>query len=107
MFLTKFDGVTFQNQTIYISGHAFVRCRFVACTLVLREAVYHMEGCTFERCNWHIDRMLLWGQPEPLKELKALIGLVEQNQIQHMNAANAESNAAPAGAAAAPASSGK
>jgi hypothetical protein len=106
MFLTKFDGVTFQNQTVYISGQAFVRCRFVACVLVLREAVYHMEGCTFERCNWHIDRMLLWGQPDSLRELKALINLVEQNQIQHLKVANADSNVAPPGAAAVPARTG-
>ena len=36
MLLTKHEGVTFQNQTVYISGQAFIRCKFVACTLVLR-----------------------------------------------------------------------
>ena len=46
---TKHEGETFLNQTVYISGQAFIRCNFVACTLVLRETVHHLEGCTFER----------------------------------------------------------
>src|SRR5204863_8908397 len=58
MLLTKHEGETFRNQTVYISGQAFIRCNFVACTLVLRETVYHLEGCTFERCNWHVDWVL-------------------------------------------------
>ena len=36
MLLTKHEGETFQNQTVYISGQAFIRCKFIACTLVLR-----------------------------------------------------------------------
>ena len=59
MLLTKHEGETFTNTTVYISGQAFIRCTFVACTLVLRESVYHLEGCTFERCNWHVDRVLM------------------------------------------------
>ncbi len=82
MLLTKHDGATFQNQTIYISGQAFVRCTFVACTLVFRETVYHLEGCTFDRCNWHVDRVLMWGSPESLQEVKALVALIENTQQQ-------------------------
>jgi hypothetical protein len=80
MMLTKHEGVRFQNQTVYISGQAFVRCSFVACTLVLRETVYYMEGCTFERCNWHVDWVLMWGSPESLREIKVLVSLIEQSQ---------------------------
>lgn len=80
MLLTKHQNETFQNQTVYISGQAFVNCKFIACTLVLRETVYHLEGCTFERCNWHVDWMLLWGSPESLREVKALVGLIERAQ---------------------------
>ena len=35
MLLTKHEGVKFQNQTIYISGQAFINCTFTDCTLVL------------------------------------------------------------------------
>jgi hypothetical protein len=82
MLLTKHEGVTFQNQTVYISGQAFVRCTFSACTLVLRETVYHLEACTFDRCNWHVDRVLMWGSPESVQEVKALVNMIEAVQQQ-------------------------
>src|SRR6476619_657107 len=84
MLLTKHEGETFLNQTVYISGQAFIRCNFVACTLVLRETVYHLEGCTFERCNWHVDWVLMWGSPESLREIKALVSMIEQAQQQQL-----------------------
>src|ERR1700683_4246440 len=86
MLLTKHEGETFINQTVYISGQAFIRCNFTACTLVLRETLYHLDGCTFERCNWHVDWVLMWGSPESLREIKALVGLIEQAQVQLPNA---------------------
>jgi hypothetical protein len=84
MLLTKHEGETFLNQTVYISGQAFIRCNFIACTLVLRETVYHLEGCTFERCNWHVDWVLMWGSPESLREIKALVSMIEQAQQQQL-----------------------
>ncbi len=82
MLLTKHEGETFQNQTVYISGQAFINCTFVACTLILRETVYHLQNCTFERCNWHVDWVLMWGSAESVREIKALVNLIEQAQIQ-------------------------
>jgi hypothetical protein len=82
MLLTKHENQTFANQTVYISGQAFIRCNFVACTLVLRETVYHMEDCSFDRCNWHIDTVLLWGSPESVRELRAVVTLLEQGLAQ-------------------------
>src|SRR4051812_49361074 len=84
MLLTKHEGETFRNQTVYISGQAFVRCQFVACTLVLRETVYYLEGCSFERCNWHVDWVLMWGSPESIREIKALVNLIEQAQVKQL-----------------------
>jgi hypothetical protein len=104
MLLTKHEGETFQNQTVYISGQAFIRCKFVACTLVLRETIYHLEGCTFERCNWHVDWVLMWGSPESIREIKALVTLIEQAQQQQLSA---EQDPAPAGTTTAPAGKGK
>jgi hypothetical protein len=80
MILTKHENVTFTNTTIYISGQAFIRCTFVGCTLVLRESVYHMDQCRFDRCNWHIDRTILWGSPESLRDIKSLIDMLEKDQ---------------------------
>jgi hypothetical protein len=84
MLLTKHEGETFTNQTVYISGQAFVRCTFIACTLILRETVYHLESCTFERCNWHVDWVLMWGSPESLREIKSLVSLIEEAQIRQL-----------------------
>ena len=80
--LTKHEGETFHNQTVYISGQAFVNCTFIACTLVLRETVYHLDQCAFERCNWHVDWVLLWGSPESLREIKALVEMIEKAQAE-------------------------
>jgi hypothetical protein len=86
MLLTKHEGETFQNQTVYISGQAFIKCKFIACTLILRETLYHLQECSFERCNWHVDWVLMWGSPESLREIKALVSLIEQAQSQLPNA---------------------
>jgi hypothetical protein len=82
MLLTKHENKTFENQTVYISGQAFVNCKFIACTLVLRETIYHLDQCTFERCNWHVDWVLLWGSPESIREIKSLVGMIEAAQQQ-------------------------
>src|SRR4051795_7451774 len=82
MLLTKHEGETFQNQTVYISGQAFINCTFIACTLILRETIYHLQNCSFERCNWHVDWVLMWGSPESVREIKALVNLIEQAQVQ-------------------------
>ena len=97
MLLTKHEGETFLNQTVYISGQAFVKCTFVACTLVLRETVYHLDSCTFERCNWHVDWVLMWGSPESLREIKALVNLIETAQQQQNLIAAPGANLSPAG----------
>ena len=96
MLLTKHDNVTFTNQTVYISGQAFIRCNFVACTLVLRgETVYHLEECSFDRCNWHIDTVMLWGSADSVKQVKAIVTLLEQG-LQHIQEQDARGEAAGA-----------
>lgn len=82
MLLTKHEDVTFTNQTVYITGQAFIRCKFLACTLVLRQGFYHLDGCAFERCNWHVDRLLLWGDPDSLKDVRSLLDMIEKAQSQ-------------------------
>ena len=82
MLLTKHEKVTFRNQTVYISGQAFVGCSFIDCTLILRETIYYLQDCTFDRCNWHVDWVLMWGSPESIVQLKALVERIEQAQAQ-------------------------
>ena len=85
MLLTKHEKVTFRNQTVYISGQAFLNCSFIDCTLVLRETIYFLQDCTFDRCNWHVDWVLMWGSPESIREIKALVGMIEQAQVDQAN----------------------
>jgi hypothetical protein len=63
---------------------------------VLRETVYYLEGCTFDRCNWHVDRVLLWGSPESVQEVKALVNMIEAVQQQAAAAQAASSGAVAA-----------
>ncbi|QOV91148.1 hypothetical protein [Humisphaera borealis] len=102
MLLTKHENQTFINQTVYISGQAFIGCTFTACTLILRETVYHLQNCTFERCNWHVDWVLMWGSPESLREIKALVSLIEQAQQQAEQQAGAGATEAPVGGSSSP-----
>jgi hypothetical protein len=78
--LTKHEDQTFENQTVYVSGQAFIRCKFNACTLVFRESSYHLEQCVFDRCNYHVDWLVLWGDAEALGEFKALATMLEEAQ---------------------------
>ena len=94
--MNRNENKTFENDTIYISGQAFVNCKFVACTLILRETIYHLDQCSFERCNWHVDWVLMWGSPESIREIKALVSLMEQAQQQQLPQAQAAAQAANA-----------
>lgn len=99
MLLTKHENVTFTNQSVYISGQAFIRCNFVACTLVLRgETVYHLEECSFDRCNWHIDTLMLWGSADSVRQVKAIVTLLEQG-LQHIQEQEARGEPGAGGAA--------
>lgn len=102
MLLTKHENQTFVNQTVYISGQAFIGCTFTACTLILRETVYHLQNCTFERCNWHVDWVLMWGSPESLREIKALVSLIEQAQQQAEQQGATGATEAPAAGSSSP-----
>ena len=93
MLLTKHESETFENETVYVRGQAFVKCSFVGCTLVLRETVYHLDGCTFDRCNWHVDCLLLWGSEAGVEPLRELVRLIEQGLVQVKAMQNAEQEA--------------
>src|SRR5580765_1679729 len=107
MLLTKHEKVTFKNQTVYISGQAFLNCSFVDCTLVLRETIYFLQDCTFDRCNWHVDWVLMWGSPESIVQLKALVDRIEQAQVQLQEQLKQQEAQSAASASAAAASNDK
>ena len=53
--LLKHDGVQFDDQIVYLTGHAYIDCQFNQCTIILRDGYVHLEKCVFSSCVWHID----------------------------------------------------
>jgi hypothetical protein len=79
MSLTSCEDQNFQGETIELSGRAFRRCRFVECTLVIRDGPFQIENCSFERCNWRMDRLLRWDRPESERDIIAAIDLARSS----------------------------
>ena len=77
--LTKHENETIENQTVYLNGQAFLHCKFKACTLVIRESIYDLEGCEFNRCNFQFDMMVMWGDTRShLRDLRALLDMIDK-----------------------------
>lgn len=50
------EDVGFRGQTIYVTGHAYRRCTFEGCTLVMSGPTTGLfEGCGFSGCAWHLN----------------------------------------------------
>ena len=45
----------FEDQTLYLTGNAYIGCTFKRCALVLKGVVAQIERCAFESCIWHLD----------------------------------------------------
>lgn len=73
VYLTQHENRTFESQTIIVSGNAFLRCTFIHCTLVLTNVAAMLSGCHFVRCNWHLDYLVLWGDPTGRQTLRRLL----------------------------------
>lgn len=78
MHLTKHENETYRAQTLYISGHAYLNCKFEACTLIVNNLPMSVQGCTFSNCNWHFDYDVLWGEAKTLENLRGLLDLIAQ-----------------------------
>ena len=49
----------FEDQVVYLSGHAYSKCTFRRCTLVVRDQPsVHLDSCSFDGCNWHLDLLV-------------------------------------------------
>ena len=49
---------TFEDQTVYVSGHYYLDCTFKRCTMVLTSFDFLASGCTMDSCVWHIDALV-------------------------------------------------
>ncbi len=49
----------FEDQTVYLTGHAYIGCTFRRCTLVLKSTGdVILNSCHFEACVWHLDLVI-------------------------------------------------
>lgn len=76
--LTKHENKTFESQTLQISGHAYIKCQFINCTLIFTNVPVVLQGCHFQNCNWSLHYDILWGAPQTLQTIKKLIDKIDQ-----------------------------
>jgi hypothetical protein len=70
--LTKHEDRTFEDQFVPLTGHAYIRCRMVRCTLVYDGAPFMAEGCHFENCNVKLSATIMWGVEASQKDFSVL-----------------------------------
>ncbi len=57
--LLSHNEAIFEDQTVYLTGHAYIGCTFRRCTLVMRSAGdVILNSCHFEACVWHLDLLI-------------------------------------------------
>jgi len=57
--LLRHCDVSFSDQVVYLTGHAYERCTFVRCTMVVQgTGNTALVECSFIACAWHLDVIL-------------------------------------------------
>jgi hypothetical protein len=49
------QDTVFEDDNIYLVGHAYYKCQFVRCRIVLRNGSSALQECGFVSCTWSID----------------------------------------------------
>jgi hypothetical protein len=75
--LTRHEDEEFVSQTIYLSGHAYLRCRFDRCTFVVTNVPFVLAGNHIIGCNWRIEYDILWGDPTTRSNLRRLLDAID------------------------------
>lgn len=83
--LTSHENETFQSQTVFLSGHGFVKCTFKNCTLVITNSPLILKNCNFHNCNWRLDYDILWGNPAHTKMLRKILDMIDGGQIKEFS----------------------
>ena len=57
--LLRHADVAFADQVVYLTGHAYERCTFLRCTMVVQgTGNTALVECSFVACAWHLDVIL-------------------------------------------------
>jgi hypothetical protein len=75
--LTPHADEEFVSQTIYLSGHAYLRCRFERCTFVVTNVPFVLAENRIVGCNWRIEYDVLWGDPGTRSNLRRLLDAID------------------------------
>ena len=75
--LTKHEGLKIDDATVYASGNAYINCTFRRCTLVVTDLPFVMQGNHFDSCNWHINCLVMWGDPKTRSKLRQILDLID------------------------------
>lgn len=49
------ENVIFEDQTIHLTGNAYIDCTFRRCNFVVSGLPIVLRGCVANACVWHID----------------------------------------------------
>ena len=50
--------VIYEDDTVYMSGHAYFNCTFRRCTMVMTDMVGEAQSCNFDGCVFHINMII-------------------------------------------------
>ena len=63
----------FDSVAIYLSGHAYVGCRFLRCSVIVTNAGFYANDCEFLDCNFHLNYDLVSGDDFSLDKLQEIL----------------------------------
>jgi hypothetical protein len=75
--LTRHEDETFTSQAVYLSGHAYIRCRFERCTLIVTNMPFVLQQNQIVGCNWRVEYDILWGDPQSRSNLRRLLDAID------------------------------
>ena len=75
--LVEHEKETFKSQTVWLSGHAYIGCKFSKCTVVVSSPHFMVKVCNFVACTWRFEYDLLEGDITARKRLRQLLDLID------------------------------
>ena len=75
--LTPLADEEFVSQSIYLSGHAYLRCKFERCTFVVTNVPFVLAENRIAGCNWRIEYDVLCGDPNTRSNLRRLLDAID------------------------------
>ena len=82
--LLRHDNVSFADETLCVTGNAFIDCRFERCTLqFVGDVLSYFDRCTFTNCVWHFNVVI--GDSQQADALVELINRCVYRSVQSVS----------------------